>query len=397
MLDHLGRLWSSQADFTADERGVVDLVRDVPVSGTYDAVDPMGLFWSMQTTEPHVLLTPTGPLSVTLTAEAGPGRVATATIERLLIPDGVSARDVEEQGVVGRMFRPSGPGPFPAVITLSGSGGGLPQLPAALLAGHGFATLALAYFNFGPLPRELVNIPLEYFESALDWLPRQPGVRGDAIAVMGSSKGGELALLLGATFPQVRAVVGLVPSHVLHAGIEAGTGDSPARRPSWSYRGRSLPFVPRGAVPRTSERSGSDDEPIAVVPLYLAALSDEGAAERAAIPVEKINGTVLLVSGRDDLMWPSTLMADRVVERLERHRHPFPFRHLAYEGAGHPILPPYLPTTALAVRHPVRNLVLAFGGTSQANARAQADSWPQIVRFLRESLGSPDERTERKE
>jgi dienelactone hydrolase len=387
MVDHLARRWSSHAEFKADTRGQVDLVRNAPVSGTYDGVDPMGLFWSMRTAEPHTLLVPTGPLSWTLTADASAGRSATATVERLLIPDGVSVRDVQEHGVVGRMFVPSGAGPFPAVITLSGSAGGLPQLPAALLAGHGFATVALAYFNFGPLRGELVDIPLEYFESALDWLARQPSVRGDAIAVMGVSKGGELALLLGATFPQVRAVVGLVPSHVLHAGIEAGPGASPARRPSWNYRGSEFPFVPRGVVPRASERSGSDDEPIAVVSLYEAALFDEKAVERATIPVEKINGPVLLVSGRDDQMWPSALMADRVVERLERHRHMFPVRHLAYEDAGHLITPAYLPTTALAVRHPVRNLVLAFGGTPQANARAQADSWPRIVRFLEESLG----------
>jgi dienelactone hydrolase len=232
-----------------------------------------------------------------------------------------------------------------------------------------------------------VDIPLEYFESALAWLAQQPDARGDAIAVMGGSKGGELSLLLGATYPQIRAVVGLVPSHVLHAGVEANTGDSPAKRSSWSYQESSLPFVPRGALTRTSERSGSDDEPIAVVSLYLAALSDERAAERATIPVEKINGPVLLVSARDDQMWPSALMADRVVERLENYRHPFPFRHLAYADAGHRIIPPYLPTTILAARHPVRNLVFAFGGTPKATAYAQADSWPRIVRFLEESLG----------
>src|SRR5262249_22159359 len=80
---------------------------------------------------PHILLTPTGSLSVTLSAEAGPERVVTA-IERLLVPDGVNARDVDEPGVVGRMFVPSGSGPFPVVVTLSRSAGGLSPPPGAL-------------------------------------------------------------------------------------------------------------------------------------------------------------------------------------------------------------------------------------------------------------------------
>jgi hypothetical protein len=39
MFDHMARRWSSHGEFTADERGVIDLVRDAPVSGTYEGVD----------------------------------------------------------------------------------------------------------------------------------------------------------------------------------------------------------------------------------------------------------------------------------------------------------------------------------------------------------------------
>jgi hypothetical protein len=119
-------------------------------------------------------------------------------------------------------------------------------------------------------------------------------------------------------------------------------------------------------------------------------MADEAAVERATIPVEKINGPVLVVSAKDDQMWPSTLMAERVIERLDRHRHPFPFQHLAYDGAGHVLRPPYLPTTVTAARHPVRGVTFAFGGTPSATAFAQADSWPRIVRFLEEGFERPE-------
>ncbi len=74
--------------------------------------------------------------------------------------------------------------------------------------------LALAYFGLENLPPELYEIPLEYLETAIRWMSNQPTVNADRLAVVGGSRGGELALLLGATFPKLRAVVACVPSGV---------------------------------------------------------------------------------------------------------------------------------------------------------------------------------------
>src|SRR5215213_10200920 len=41
-------IWASEAAFTADPDGCVDVTRDAPVMGTYEGVEPMGLFWSMR-------------------------------------------------------------------------------------------------------------------------------------------------------------------------------------------------------------------------------------------------------------------------------------------------------------------------------------------------------------
>jgi dienelactone hydrolase len=98
---------------------------------------------------------------------------------------------------------------------LGGPEGGLTSYvmrEAALLAGHGFAALALAYFYIGSLPRRLAGIPLEYFGGAIRWLQDQPSVRGDRLGVVGTSRGGELALLLGAHYLDLEAVVSYVGS-----------------------------------------------------------------------------------------------------------------------------------------------------------------------------------------
>ena len=65
----------------------------------------------------------------------------------------------------------------------------------------------------------------------------------ERLGVTGLSRGGELALLLGTTFPQkVGAIVGLVPSGVVMPGF--GSDPSASTRSAWSYEGSPLPFVP---------------------------------------------------------------------------------------------------------------------------------------------------------
>jgi hypothetical protein len=99
------------------------------------------------------------------------------------------------------------------------------------------------------------------------------------------------------------------------------------------------------------ERRG---EELIETPLYLAWLRDATAVERSSIPVERIQGPVLMVSGKDDAIWPSFVMAEIARRRLETHRHRYPFAHLAYDGAGHSILVPYGPTTtSTSTLHPV--------------------------------------------
>jgi uncharacterized protein len=298
----------------------------------------------------------------------------------------VVRQPVREGGLVGTLFLPAASAPRPAVVSLGGAGGGLSEGGAESFAREGFAALALAYFGLDGLPRELVEIPLEYFEGAIAWLKRHPMVGAGRVAVVGNSKGGELALLLGATFPRdVGAVVGYAASAVVWQGIpfdrEVYHGGP---RSPWSLRGRAVPFVPwarPGAVEmvRMTE-SLLEDRPISTRAFYERALQNEAAVAAATVPVEKIEAPVLLISGTDDRLWPSTRLSEMAMERLEAHDRPFPREHLRYEGAGHMIAPPgYEPAASWTGRY-------ELGGSREADEFANADSWPKVIAFLNEAF-----------
>lgn len=290
----------------------------------------------------------------------------------------VIRQPVDEEGLVGTLFRPIAPGPRPSVIVLQGSLGGLLEGSAAVLASQGFSALALAYFGVDPLPRELVEVPLEYFADAIAWLKTQAAVDADRIAVIGVSKGGELALLLAATYPEeIKAVVGYSPSSVVWRGASYSplsfiVGRS---KSSWTLGGKPVPFV--DVRPRLPELAGSL---IGRVPSFRAmherSLDDETAVSLASIAVEKINGPVLLISHTDDRVWPATRLSEMAIQRLSSHNHPFPYRHLSYEGAGHPIGLPY---SAPGV---TRLGPFSVGGSLEANGYASADSWTKLLEFL---------------
>jgi dienelactone hydrolase len=285
------------------------------------------------------------------------------------------------------LFAPAEGGPHPGVVVLGGAEGGLHEPDAALLAAHGFAALALAYFGMDGVPAVLVDIPLEYFEAAVAFLRRDEGVLGDRLAVIGGSRGGEAALLIGATFPEIRAVVSTLGSGVMTQGIPAGGGlleILEQQVASWTWRGRPLPFLPC-SVPPELARQVEVGEPVELALAFRPGLGDAAALAAAAIPVERIQGAVLLVSAGDDRGWPSAPLSQLAAERLARAGHRHPDRHLSYPTAGHPILvPPYGPTTELTTPGP--GVTFAMGGTPAVNAAARSDAWRQTLRFLHDQL-----------
>lgn len=240
------------------------------------------------------------------------------------------------------------------VVVLGGSEGGRSARRAEAFAAEGYAVLSLAYFKEAGTPDYLDEIPLEYFDKPIKWFAERLAMRGRKIVLVGGSKGAELALLLASRKAEIAGVIAISPSSVVFQGIPRVFWPP---RSSWSDKGKPLPFVPYDAS------QGVD--PTNLRPLYELSLSHAGLVAKASIPVEKINGPILLLSGKDDGMWPASEMADAIVARLKQNKFPHAFDHIAYDNAGHTL-----------------NEFFMIGGTKEGNRKARVDAWQRMLAFL---------------
>lgn len=274
---------------------------------------------------------------------------------------------ITEDGLVGN-FYPADEG-APGVLVLGGSEGGISapvDAEAKALQEAGYSALALSYWGADGQSPRLELIELEYFSTALDWLGRQPQVDPERLGVMGTSKGGEAAMLIATRHPELRAVVGFVPSNVVWPGIDLA---EPWRmvniQSSWSEEGDPVPALPYG-------RSGGSD----LKATYDVGLDQLGEHPDAAIPIEESSAPVLTVCGVEDSLWPSCRMSEALRERSESAGGP-PVEVLAYDDAGHfGVGPP------IDASYPLDEM----GGTVAGNQAAREDGWPRVLDFLAAQL-----------
>jgi len=341
--------WSGRAVFTADARGIVDLERDKPKSGTYRGADAMGLFWSMIPTKgdpDQSSFEPSHPqqsrsFRISLAVMSDGRTIAERTLTRTWTVGGVRHKTltVAKDKLRGELFLPPAGGPRKApVLLLGGSEGGVTvinQFMAALLASRGHPALALCYFNCQGRPQSLADISLDYFATAARYLRDQPQADARHLAVIGASRGSEAAQLMAQYYPDlVQDAIVYAPSRNTNGAYP--TGCCGAGRAAWTKDGKELNLIP--------------------------------------IPLNSVRGTVLAVAGGDDRLWGSLSSAESIAQEHDATGHLH--RALLYPKAGHGIGSfPYLPFG-------VENGGGSLGGTRAANAHSMAKSWPQVLQLL---------------
>ena len=382
--------WSSRNYYLTDLNGSVDLEQSAPVWGDGSKAGYDTPLWS-QSPEEGVgggafSESPEQPLTTTLTvSDLHQQHVEEATLTQRFLLSGVNVKTFDDS-FQGHLYTPSSEGPYPTVLLLNGSNGGFFDHKAALYASLGIQTLTLAYFNAPHVSHWISNTPIEYFETALDYLHEHENLLNDRVIVSGGSRGGELSLLLASLFPdKIFGVAAYVPGAFVHTAQTSKDPEADWRDPAWLWRGEALPSLFYGnpyvdenpflhTLPRYEDFNRRNT-------VFIDAQQSQEHVERARIRVENISGPVLLVSGTADKVWPSSFASRYVANQLIAHHHPYEVIHLDFVDAGHSITLPTLPVL-LNSAHPVSGRVSYSGGSRVGDAIAADEAFQPTIDFI---------------
>ncbi|XP_036376194.1 bile acid-CoA:amino acid N-acyltransferase-like [Megalops cyprinoides] len=383
--------WEALGHYVSDGKGTVTVAEDASVGGSYQGTEPMGLLWSMK----PVPGSRTGirlrkedvrtPMVVQISVYRGhishgfreTPSLACAVAERWYMAPGVRRVDVEEKGVRGTLFLPPGPGPFPGVLDLWGGEGGLVEYRSALLASHGYVSMALEYMTH-IMGNSSGNNQLDhqYFNTAFAILRDHPQVCSDRVAMLGMSFGTTVALTMAvcSSLIEPRCLVCVSGSHVL-----------PVEEPLSSF------FTEMNK----NRHKVRFDEEKRVISRYLLLPIPSDPSKK--VNVGKIRCPLLLIVGEDDQNLPVSESAEDMEKMMKEAGNRHLLTTLSYPGAGHLIDPPYTPhfrsTTVSAKTR--EKVVVLWGGETKAHSYAQEHSWQRTLAFLQQHLYSSGHKSDR--
>lgn len=278
---------------------------------------------------------------------------------------------VRKPNIAYNVLTPIKPTSDELVLVLGGSSGGIdaPDLTAQKFAKAGFTTLAIAYFGLPELPKELVEIDINYINLVLqDYAPTDWSSL--KVTVVASSRGTELAALAATVNPQIQKLILVSPSSHLWGAVSSN--ETP--KSAWKNGSTPYPYVPRSAIDSLSNPYSP------IVDMQRDVMSQE--SNPAEIPFDKIHANVLLITGGDDQIWPSSLMAEKWQLSFIRNGKIDRIEHLNYPEAGH-VIAPNMPDNVTAFE--INNRVIRLGGNPHSNQDAIKKSWKRIESWLRAS------------
>lgn len=225
---------------------------------------------------------------------------------------------VAYKSLVANLYLPQTRGKLPAVIAFGGSEGGIGTGDAngEMIAPHGIAVLGLAFFGELGLPKTLDQIPMEYFVDALDYLSAHPKIDASRIGVVGGSRGTEAAFLLASLDTRIKSVAVTTPSKVAWNGLTLS-------KSAWTYKGQSVAALGLAL-----------DNKAKLVDRFSTALQETKKVSEAMFSFERINGPILLISAKQDQVWPSYAMSSDIKRYLKEKHFSYTVTHDSYD-TGH--------------------------------------------------------------
>ncbi|KAK9952538.1 hypothetical protein ABG768_018372 [Culter alburnus] len=374
--------WEAFGHYNSDSSGTVKVSRDKSLGGTFEGVEDMGLLWSMRPvpeSKPGRRFRKNNvqtPVKVVFSVHEGHldkgfkhrTPLTSAAAERWYLTPDVQRVEVTERGIKGTLFIPPGSGPFPAVLDLWGGQGGSVEYRSALLASHGYVSLALEYIGMLNAAGQLQHVDNTYFETAFTLLKKHPKVCPDKVAVMGMSFGVSVTLGLTAysEIVEPKCVVCVSGSHIMP--LKGSLADVYA------------------ALQENVDKTRYDEKMRIIWRDLLLPIPVDPSKK---VKMGEIKCPVLLIAGEDDQNWPASESAADMKKMMEKAGNSHLLTVLSYPGTGHLIEPPYTPHVRFSdfkLLEAKTKVVVLWGGETVPHSRAQEESWQKTLDFLEEHL-----------
>ncbi|CAB3408154.1 unnamed protein product [Caenorhabditis bovis] len=363
----------SQAVFRADSHGRIDLKTAQPLRGTYFEADPMGLFLSMTPSEDfafggYLRCTPPIPFIYELQLlDNAEKLIDKIYIKKHWMHPKLTRTEIEHDGFYGTLFKPPGDGPFPCVMDISGTGGGLHEHKGSMLASEGFVVICVAFFQFKDLPLKLEDVEIEYFLKPIQFLLDLPYTT-NMLGIQGVSFGATLVNLMATRFPQIKSVVSI-------NGPQALCSYSTIRE-----NGKYLPCVVL------------DDQKYFFLNTIMCTYKcfkeiTKDLTPETEIPWHRIprDTKFRLIGSVDDLCAPSVHANLYMQEKLKETGHEV---ELELVNGGHIMEPPYFPHHEI-VYAKFQGFYCGYGGEVVLHAKSQERTWANTIKFFKRTLGCP--------
>lgn len=252
------------------------------------------------------------------------------------------------------------------VVTFGGSEGSSNIDIAKKVAKEGYEVYSMYFFGQDNQRDSIARVPLEFFEELYTEIENN-SVKNKPLTLIGASRGAELALILASKYPDmIDNIVLYAPSAYSFGGVVDDTGEECS---PWTYNGEEIPFL------KQSDLLGDEVgkaivkkamiKPMALEPVFTYLIEEGENVDEAMINISSVKANILLFAGKDDQLWPSYMMGQKIVEE-----HKGKNQLVAYDNVGHSF---YGPTEYNKI---------AIGGQYKDNAEAGKDSDDKLFEML---------------
>ena len=136
-------------------------------------------------------------------------------------------------------------------------------------------------------------------------------------------------------FSDLSCVIVRVPSHFVSEGLKGHKKDKgPSGTSCWSYKGEELPYAPYKARKFNILKMFMEEKEMHIITFN----REKDITSQSMIAIENIKAPVLMLSSKNDTVWPSYESSVYMEKKFTEINYLYPHKHVAYESMSHALL-----------------------------------------------------------